>query len=254
MQIDLSNRTAIITDSSSDLGSVMSRTLAECGADIVIHFQSDESKALELKGQIIAQYGVRSIAIKADLTNIEEVFQLRNTVLSEFGRLDILVINSAAKSNLTPVTEGYHKDYKNLSDMCVLQSVHLIKAFIPQMTERNYGRVIGIQNACDMQTVLMLSEYMTANWNMNDVFRILVKEVDKHHITVNQVDTGWTINEKDEWSEKQLLKKYLVKAQLKRRGSLQEIANVVAFLASDLASFVTGIYLPVYGRNAIPSI
>jgi len=246
MQIDLSNRTAIITDTIGALGSVMCRTLAECGANIVIHYHSNESKALELKGQIIAQYGVKTITIKADLTNIEEVLQLRNTVFSEFGKLEILVINAASKYNSPPVYEDYRKDYRSLSDACVLQSVHLIKAFVPQMTERNYGRVIGIHNECSLQAVLMLAEYMAANRNLNDVFRILAKEVGGHHITVNQVAPGWTRNEKDEWFGKQLTQEYSAKALLKRRVTLQEIANVVAFLASDLASFVSGIYMPVY--------
>jgi 3-oxoacyl-[acyl-carrier protein] reductase len=89
---------------------------------------------------------------------------------------------------------------------------------------------------------------------MDGVFRVLAKEVGQHQITVNQVAPGWTITEKDLWVEPRLMQEYAARVPLKRRGAPQEIANAVAFLASDLASFITGIYLPVCGGNVMPGI
>ena len=92
---------------------------------------------------------------------------------------------------------------------------------------------------------------------MDGVLRVLAKEIGEHQITVNQVAPGWTITDRDRNSFKPLMPRlnpYSKNVPLKRRGEDQEIANVVAFLASDLASFITGAYIPVCGGNVMPAI
>ena len=85
---------------------------------------------------------------------------------------------------------------------------------------------------------------------MDGVLRVLAKEVGEHQITVNEVAPGWTMSE----SSTDEGKEYCQHVPLKRRGTDQEIANVVVFLASDLASFITGAYIPVCGGNEMPCI
>jgi 3-oxoacyl-[acyl-carrier protein] reductase len=254
IKIDLTHKTALVTGATGVLGCIMAQTLAECGADIVIHYHSNESKALELKGSIIEKYGVKAITVKADLTVNDEVLRLMDTVLSEIGKLDILVINAVSQYNWTTILEQSPEDYKSQYDACVMQSVYLIKAVVPQMIERNYGRVIGINTECAMQAYPTQSAYVAAKRGMDGVFRVLAKEVGQHQITVNQVAPGWTVTEKDQWVEPHLLQEYAARVPLNRRGTPQEIANAVAFLASDLAGFLTGIYLPVCGGNVMPGI
>jgi len=87
---------------------------------------------------------------------------------------------------------------------------------------------------------------------MDGVLRVLAREVGGNGITVNQVAPGFTLSENKEDSEK--TRGYREKVPLQRRGTDQEIANVVAFLASDLASFITGAYIPVCGGNVMPAI
>jgi len=84
--------------------------------------------------------------------------------------------------------------------------------------------------------------------------RILAKEVGAHGITVNQVAPGWTISDKDREAGSEAQPEYEKSVPLGRRGTDQEIANVVAFLASDLSSYVTGAYVPVCGGNVMPAI
>jgi 3-oxoacyl-[acyl-carrier protein] reductase len=83
---------------------------------------------------------------------------------------------------------------------------------------------------------------------------VLAKEVGAHGITVNQVAPGWTISDRDRRAKHEQQPEYEKTVALKRRGTDQEIANVVAFLASDLASFITGAYIPVCGGNVMPGI
>ena len=89
---------------------------------------------------------------------------------------------------------------------------------------------------------------------MDGIYRILAKEVGGYQITVNQVAPGWTISDRDREAGTERNDAYDSKVPLKRRGTDQEIANVVAFLASDLASYITGAYIPVCGGNVMPAI
>jgi 3-oxoacyl-[acyl-carrier protein] reductase len=89
---------------------------------------------------------------------------------------------------------------------------------------------------------------------MDGVLRVLAKEVGQHGITVNQVAPGWTVSDRDRAAGTERQERYERDVPLRRRGTDQEIANVVAFLASDLASFVTGAYVPVCGGNVMPTI
>jgi 3-oxoacyl-[acyl-carrier protein] reductase len=89
---------------------------------------------------------------------------------------------------------------------------------------------------------------------MDGVLRVLAKEIGEHGITVNQVAPGWTISDRDRKEHTEHNFDYEKSVPLKRRGTDQEIANVVAFLASDLASFITGAYIPVCGGNVMPAI
>jgi 3-oxoacyl-[acyl-carrier protein] reductase len=87
---------------------------------------------------------------------------------------------------------------------------------------------------------------------MDGALRVLAREIGRHGITVNQVAPGWTVSENRPESES--TQWYIDQVPLKRRGRDQEIAKVVAFLASDLASFITGAYIPVCGGNVMPRI
>ncbi len=89
---------------------------------------------------------------------------------------------------------------------------------------------------------------------MDGVLRVLAREIGKYQITVNQVAPGWTITERVRNECSQRKESYESTIPLKRRGEDQEIANVVAFLASDLASYITGAFIPVCGGNVMPSI
>ena len=96
------------------------------------------------------------------------------------------------------------------------------------------------------------SAYISGKRGMDGVLRVLAREVGGSNITVNQVAPGFTLSENKRDSVK--TKAYRKKVPLQRRGTDQEIANVVAFLASDLASFITGAYIPVCGGNVMPAI
>ncbi|WP_407669799.1 SDR family NAD(P)-dependent oxidoreductase [Paenibacillus albus] len=251
--LNLSGRTALVTGATGELGRVMVRTLAACGADVVIQYNSNEAKAQELKAEIEGT-GRRALIVQADITNEQSINAMRDKVTAELGHVDIVVANAVIQYKWTSVLEQSAEDYVGQFESCVLQSVFLAKAFIPAMIEKGAGRMIGINTECAMQNFPTQSAYVAGKRGMDGVYRILAKEVGEHQITVNQIAPGWTISERDRTNGTEKSEGYEASVALKRRGTDQEIANAVAFLASDLSSFITGAYIPVCGGNVMPTI
>ena len=126
----------------------------------------------------------------------------------------------------------------------------MAQAFVPSMIAKRWGRLIAINTECSMQCFPLQSAYVAGKKGMDGMLRVLAREIGEHQITVNQVAPGWMMSDDstDEGGS------YSEKVPLKHRGTDQDVANVVAFLASDLAKFITGAYIPVCGGNVMPGI
>ncbi|MFC4776245.1 SDR family NAD(P)-dependent oxidoreductase [Paenibacillus sp. GCM10023252] len=255
MQIELTGRVALITGATGNLGRVMVRTLASCGADIVIHYNSNAAMAEELRQEVGAM-GRRAVIVQGDVTKQADITRMKEEAESALGSvgIDIVVANAVIQYNWTSVLEQAPEDYAGQFESCVMQSVYLAKAFVPGMMAKGGGRFIGINTECAMQSFAGQSAYAAGKRGMDGVYRVLAREVGAHGITVNQVAPGWTISDLDRAAGKQGDETYTASVPLRRRGTDQEIANVVAFLTSDLASFITGAYVPVSGGNVMPAI
>ena len=254
LTLDLTNKIAVVTGATGQLGRVMVRTLAECGADIAIHYLQNAEKAVSLKAEVEAM-GRRAIAVQADVSDKASVLALRDAVVQRLGAAEIIVNNAVSPSPWTSVLEQSVESYERQFQSSVLHNVLMAQAFVPGMISGGKGgRVIGINTECAMQNFPTQSAYVSGKRGMDGVLRVLAKEIGEHGITVNQVAPGWTISDNDREAGGESQPEYEKSVPLKRRGTDQEIANVVAFLASDLSSYVTGAFLPVCGGNVMPAI
>lgn len=253
MNIDLKGQTALVTGATGDLGRVIAVTLAKCGANIIVHYHANEAKAHQLKDEIIA-LGSKAIIVKGDITKEKDIQHIYEEATEKLGEVHIVVANAVIQYEWTSVLLQSPQDFQSQFDSCVMQSVYLAKSFIPAMIERGKGRFIGINTECAMQSFETQSAYAAGKRGMDGVYRVLAKEVGEHQITVNQVAPGWTISARDREAGTEFNEDYSRNVPLRRRGTDQEIANAVAFLASDLSSFITGAYIPVNGGNVMPAI
>ena len=254
LSIDLSGHLAIITGSTGELGRVMARTLAAAGANVAVHYHGNSERAVTLVNELKMQ-GLRTAAFQADVTSLDSIMNMRDAIKHELGSPDIVVAN--AVSQIWPwesVLKEDIADYEDQFRTCVLHNVHLAKAFIPAMQERSWGRYIGINTEVTMQLLPTQSAYASGKRGMDGVLRVLAQEVGPDQITVNQVAPGWTISERHRAEGTSGDENYVANVPLRRRGTDREIANVVAFLASDLASFITGAFVPVCGGNVMPRV
>jgi 3-oxoacyl-[acyl-carrier protein] reductase len=256
MNINLAGRTALVTGATGQLGRAMVRTLAECGADVAVHYRNNEGTADELVADVRA-IGRRAMKVQADVTDAESVAQMHREVTGALGDPDIVVPSAHTGTGFGPLLEKPAEDYAAEFAGAVLHNVMVAKAFLPAMIEKHWGRIVAINTECSMQALAGQSAYAAAKRGLDGVLRALAREVGRHGITVNQVAPGWISTDRDgepgskRW---QMQEDYAQKVPLRRRGTPQDVANADAFLASDLADFITGLYLPVCGGNVMPTI
>ena len=253
LRLDLRNRVALVTGATGQLGRVIARTLADCGADIAAHYLTQAEMASELRKDIEAR-GVRSACVQGDITNSAAVARIQKEVAGTLGDPHIVVSNAVIQYPWTTVLEQSLADYDSQFRSCVLQNVLLAKAFAPAMIARRHGRIIALNTECVMQNHPNQSAYVSGKRGMDGLLRVLAREIGPHQITVNQVAPGWMISEGVRAAGTERQEFYEKNVPLGRRGEDQDVANLVAFLASDLASFITGAYISVSGGNVMPTI
>lgn len=252
LELNLKDKVAVVTGGSSELGRVMVRTLARCGAAVAFTYLNSADKANALAAELRTA-GSRSLAVQTDITREDSILAMRDRVIGELGDPDIIVNNAVIQCYpWQSVLDQPLGDYESQFRSCVMHNVLMARAFVPAMIKKKWGRVIGINTECTMQCSAGQSAYTSGKGGMDRLLRVLAREVGPHGITVNQIAPGWTVSETRPAEGRP--DAYLNTVALKRWGLDQEIANAVAFLASDLAAYITGVYLPVCGGNVMPAI
>ncbi|MBT3291480.1 MAG: SDR family oxidoreductase [Victivallales bacterium] len=251
MPIDLSGKIALVTGATGELGRVMVRTLARAGADVAIHYHANQTKAEELAAEC-QELGRSAVVVQADITAKDDIEAMRDAVCTALGAPDIIVNNAVIQYSWTTVLEQAEADYEGQFRSSVMQNVLMAQAFVPAMKAKGWGRVIGINTECTMQCWPGQSAYTSGKAGMDRVLRVLAREIGADGITVNQIAPGWMLSENR--TAEGTPQSYLDRVALGHRGDDQEIANAVVFLASDLAGFITGVYLPVCGGGVMPGI
>jgi 3-oxoacyl-[acyl-carrier protein] reductase len=249
--IDLSGKTALVTGATGQLGRVMVRTIASAGADVIIHYRSNKSQA-DMLVREIRQTGREALAVQGDVTDEGSVKKMRSRITAKLRMPDIVVCNAVIRYDWKNVLTQSLNDYESQFLSCTMHVVLMAQVFVPNMIKNKWGRIIGINTECVMDCSPTQSAYVSGKRGMDGVLRVLAREVGEHGITVNQVAPGWTVSEN--CPDSAATKSYREHVPLKRRGTDREIANAVAFLASDLAGFITGVYLPVCGGKIMPGI
>ena len=250
MEISLKGKTAVITGAAGQLGRTMAKTLASCGADIAVHYLQSKEKAEQLVREIL-EIGVKAVAVGADITDEASVNSMRDKIKKELGDPDISVSNAVIQYKWVSILEQDLSDFQSQFDSCVKHGVLMAKAFMPAMIEKKSGRFIGINTECSYLCNAGSGAYASAKRGMDGLYRTLAKEVGKYNITVNQVAPGWTVSDRDRENGTQTAPEYSRNVPLARRGTDQEIANAVLFLASGLSSFVSGVCIPVCGGTVM---
>lgn len=244
--IDLSDRVALVTGAGGGIGAATSRVLAENGADVIVTDVVDE---IEEVAADIESTGSRAIAQTMDVTDSTEVETVVEAGLAEFGRLDILA-NVAGIFPTHTLEEMGEEDWRNVLDINLNGTYNCTQAALPAMREQNYGRIINISSAAGGQIGWSndLSHYAASKGGVLGFTRSAALDVAQHGVTMNAIvpgliDTGAP----QAVATEEELQGGIQMTAFGRMGDPEEIANAVAFLGSEEASYITGAKLVVDG-------
>lgn len=246
--IDLSGKVALVTGSSSGIGRATAVALAECGAAVAINYNRNEAGAEEGR-KSIADAGGRAIAIQADVTRSNDAASLVERTTKEFGPIDILVNNAGSlveRLRILDLTEERWDEVMNLN----LKSAFLCsKAVAASMMERKSGAIINVTSVAGRNGGALGSiHYSTAKGGLITMTKGFAKELAPFGVRVNAVSPGVIDTPfHEQFSTPEAMKGYVGMIPLARVGKSEEVAQVVAFLASDAAGYLCGETIEING-------
>jgi len=240
-QFDLRGKVALVTGASSGIGRATALALARNGAAVVLSYLSNDRGVTEAVAEIQAMRRNAS-AVRADVTRPADVARLVEEAKQNFGRVDILVNNAGSIVKLASIEECSAE----LWDAVIavnLKSVFLCsQAVIPQMKQQQSGRIINLSSLVAASggrgTVLA---YAAAKGAVNTFTKGLANELGEYKITVNAVAPGIILTPfHDKFSHPERLQEIIAATPLRRAGTPEEVAELIAYLSSDEAGFITG--------------
>ena len=256
MDLGIAGKTALVAAASKGLGRAVAEELAREGARLAI-CSRNAALIAEVAGSIANDSGTTVIGLQADVSRPEDVKQLVADVTGKFGGLDILVTNAGGPPSGTfdTITDD---DWEGAYRLNLASVVELCRAAVPHMKENGWGRIVNITSISVKEPVdgLMLSNSLRAA--VVGFAKTLSREVATHNILVNNVCPGFTMTERvvqlsEAAAERKgvrpedILKEWEATIPLGRIGTTPEFASLVAFLASERASYITGTTIPVDG-------
>ncbi len=249
MSFDITGKVALVTGGARDIGGAVSLELGRNGADVVVNYRSSEAEALATVRQVEA-LGRRAVAVKADVTRKSEVERLtQQALVFGKGRIDILVNNAGGlvqRALLQDLSEALLDEVLRLNFTSVLL---MCQAVIPHMVKQGGGRVVNISSLAGHNGgAATTHHYGPAKAAVSNLARSLTKEFAGQGVAINSVAPGLIDNAFHRVHTTPDAFAAAVKGiPMGRPGSSEEIATVVAFLASPAASFVAGEVIHVNG-------
>jgi NAD(P)-dependent dehydrogenase (short-subunit alcohol dehydrogenase family) len=244
--LDLSGRVAVVVGGTSGIGRAIALGLAEAGADVVVSGRRAElidtvAKEIEAKGR-------RSVRQPADVADRASLEKLRDKVIADLGKVDILV-NSAGTTKRRPTLEVPEDEWNMIMETNLTGTLRACQVFGRHMVDRGYGRIINIASLSSFVALFEVAAYAASKAAVASLTKSLAIEWSSKGVTVNAIAPGVfrtdlntaLLDGTDRGRE------FLLRTPMKRFGKVEELAGAAVFLASDAASFVNGEVLAVDG-------
>jgi len=248
--LDLTNRVTLVTGASRGLGAAIAQALGARGAKVAINYFTGAEKAGAVAASIRRAGGIAQV-FGADVRDERQIDRLVADVTKQFGPIDILVPNATGPQPMLKIEELSWQTCLDQLEFFVKSPVLLVKATVGGMKERKYGRIIQIGSEVFESGLAPFSNYVSAKGAQLGLTRSWAKELGPWGITVNIVSPGWVPTERHADAPESSKQQYASQVPLGRLGVPEDVAQMVAFLASDAANFVTGQKFAVNGGNTL---
>lgn len=239
------DQVAIVTGASRGIGAAIAKRLGEDGFRVVVNYSGSESKANAVVA-MIEESGGEAIAVKADVSNADDVKALVKTTIDTFGRIDCLVNNAGI------TRDGLLMRMKE-SDFNDVLSTNLKGAFLTSqavtraLLKSKTGRIINIASVVGITGNAGQANYAAAKAGLIGLTKSVARELAGRHVTVNAVCPGFIQTDMTDALTEAQREATLEQIPFSRFGQVEDVANLVSFLASEQASYVTGQTIAVDG-------
>ncbi|HEX4526067.1 MAG TPA: SDR family NAD(P)-dependent oxidoreductase [Gaiellaceae bacterium] len=268
IEIDLAGRVAFVTGGSRGLGRADALTLARAGADVVIAdllVESELSEETDSYGPLaqvartqglvgtesaadeIRAMGRRAIAVRCDVTDRDQVASAVGRAVEELGSVDILINNAGTLDHVGQFPDQRPELWERDLRVNLTGAFNCAQAVWPHMKERQWGRIVNMASVAGTLGGFGQASYSTTKAGVLGLTKTLAMEGGRHGITANAIVPGIIGTEAFHMANSSMNERIASRTVFKRPGEPQDIANAIAFLCSDLASYVTGIELNVSG-------
>ena len=250
--IDLKGKVALVPGGSGGIGSAVARVLAACGADIIVGYHSNKDLAMRIVEEV-KQCGQRARADMVDATNRDEVKRWVDLTALEYGHIDILANCVGWHGHFQLLKDQSPEEWLRIINIELMAAIYFAYSVLDHMVSRGAGRIITLSSDSAKAGETGAAISSAARGGVNAFSRTLARELAPHGITVNTVCPG-PVNtpalsqmQADAGAGAKIVAALVRHIPMKRVADPQEVANVVAFLASDEASFITGQAISVSG-------
>jgi len=250
----LKGKVALITGASRGIGRAIALAFAEAGADVVVSSRNKRPPELEKVAEEIRAKGTRALAISAHVGKREDVQNLVQKTLEEFGRIDILVNNAGTNPVLSSMVDLEEEAFEKVLEVNLRGAFLMSKAVAKQMIKQGGGRIINISSISGLRARADgTGAYCISKAAMNMMTQVMARELAGHNILVNAIAPGSIKTEfsRVNWTDPERRAQRIREIELRRFGEPEEVAGLALFLASEASSFVTGEIIRVDGGQTI---
>jgi 3-oxoacyl-[acyl-carrier protein] reductase len=252
-QRDVADRVAIVSGSSRGLGRAIAQKLASGGARVLVHFHDRAADAEDVV-QSITTAGGEAALCQADLTSSDGIAHLFASACHTFGKVDIVINNATPPIVRKPLVECQWDDCLMYLNAYVQSCFRLAVLAAPGMRDRGYGRIVNVLSSyAHGVPPAGLAPYITAKSALAGLSRAMAVELGPWGITVNAVSPSLLLTDQTTAVGDRARQLAASQNPLRRLAEVDDVANVVAFLASEAAGYVTGAVIPVAGGEVMPA-
>lgn len=245
----LKNKNALVTGAGRGIGRAIAIALAKEGANVVINYAGNEAAALETQ-KVCEEYGVKTLVIKGDVSDAEVCAELIRRVKEEFGSLDILVNNAGITRDKLMIGMS-EQDFMDVIDVNLKGSYLCMQLAAKLMIKQRYGRIINMSSVVGLHGNAGQVNYAASKAGVIGMTKTAAKELASRNITVNAVAPGMIDTDMTAVLSEKAKEAMLTGIPAGHAGTPEDVANVVVFLASDEASYLTGQVISVDGGMGI---
>ena len=245
----LTGKIAIVTGASRGIGRQIAKTLAEQGAAVIVNYCGSEQAANETVEQITASGGTAK-AYQADVSDYTQAADMMNDVVKEYGRIDILINNAGiTRDNL--ILKMNDEDFMKVINTNLTGTFNCVKHASKIMLKQKYGRIVNMASIVGIYGNAGQANYAASKAGVIGMTKSVAKELNSRNITVNAIAPGYIGTDMTDSLPDAAKEKITSAIAMKRMGTVEDVANLAAFLASDNASYITGQVIGVDGGMSI---